>query len=142
MRISDWSSDVCSSDLVRQCVEAGIRVFLAVFNLHGLAIGEVESVSRHVHLLVPPADQEGLDPASRLDIGCVMREAVGIKIASQLPVQAYQQVEREVRRDPVGVVIRRLDNGTRFLQVDSNQRTTPARSEEHTSELQSLMRIS
>src|SRR3546814_4641927 len=87
MRISDWSSDVCSSDLV----------------------------SRHVHLLVPPADQEGLDPASRLDIGCVMREAVGIKIASQLPVQAYQQVEREVRRDPVGVVIRRLDNGTRFL---------------------------
>src|SRR3546814_10191628 len=91
MRISDWSSCVCSSDLrclasprdehpderpgkldtsqepqpepvvgiipavldaqaclVRQCVEAGIRVFLAVFNLHGLAIGQVDSGSHPV----------------------------------------------------------------------------------------------
>src|SRR3546814_7633848 len=115
MRISDWSSDVCSSDLISHAEEA----------------------------LLPPAG-EGLD-SLRLRAATPHREG------------EYHQHDKDRhdderpawplatgaarRRLRAGVRIhdrkRRLGRAQRPLTVAQHQR-----SEEHTSELQSLMRIS
>src|SRR3546814_3068273 len=93
MRISDWSSDVCSSDLV----------------LHRDRVLE----RRHV--------------------GEVVQEGVPVRIG-QLQRRAQQHREHEEHRH---VAI--LEQAERGQPEHVDQR---ARSEEHTSELQSLMRIS
>src|SRR3546814_4935639 len=105
MRISDWSSDVCSSDLLLTAI------------------------------LIAPCPREGGDTA----IGTVIPEAHQISVqlldralllarASHLPLQPGRQPfhERIQLARPLGHLELRLDR----------------RSEEHTSELQSLMRIS
>src|SRR3546814_8821869 len=95
MRISDWSSDVCSSDLAR-----------------GL-LHEADEIGRRARCLLIIA---------RLRIGAIVDEqAHGIEeglVADQIP----ERVERP-----------------RALGIDV---AAAARSEEHTSELQSLMRNS
>src|SRR3546814_1971744 len=91
MRISDWSSDVCSSDFV------------------------------HRHRQQPRRLARGgqrFDPAERADV----RDAVVDR------AQSVRQVE-------VGVAVGADEGGDDF-------RREPPRSEEHTSELQSLMRTS
>src|SRR3546814_7202183 len=89
MRISDWSSDVCSSDLVAQA-----------------GLGEAERARAD-------AGQEG--------------------------------VERGIRRR-FGVADRRIGDGagsgTHAVELSGCADNACCRSEEHTSELQSLMRIS
>src|SRR3546814_4769325 len=88
MRISDWSSDVCSSDLDREFHRNGS------FDLN--AVG------------APPAHSEGIGDGHK---------------AARLPAALVQRAVRGVAKqpgDPAG----------------------HPRSEEHTSELQSLMRIS
>src|SRR3546814_3819715 len=109
MRISDWSSDVCSSDLLSQplCAAAladfqqAQRVGCAAV-LHVVAAGE--------HDVVAGGEQAGV-------------------------VQGLHGVARGLARGQAAAV-----------EVDrehvAHQRHPPPRSEEHTSELQSLMRIS
>src|SRR3546814_9759346 len=87
MRISDWSSDVCSSDLARSC-RADVRQ-------GGHADGGARRLQR--------------DPACRAARG----RRVGLH-APRLCRQGAEELAKDLRR----------------------------RSEEHTSELQSLMRIS
>src|SRR3546814_3658799 len=99
MRISDWSSDVCSSDLV----EAVVAPAHAHLDRH-----------RHLH---------------RLDAGLDQRRGE-FQVAHQ-------------RR--TGVAIRHLAHRTAHVDVDDRGAAILVelgRSEEHTSELQSLMRIS
>src|SRR3546814_8957923 len=99
MRISDWSSDVCSSDL------AGV---LPVAERAGM----VEMQVRHDHVLnLARADAERLQPFAR------------------------QAVERAAARR--GGLLRHAG-----VDQDGPAVATDQRSEEHTSELQSLMRIS
>src|SRR3546814_1972481 len=92
MRISDWSSDVCSSDL---------------FSLAALALIRLQSVTLHT-----AADLDG--------------KTLGQIVAHNLMM--------EIQTDPappsIGKDVGEIENGGR------------TRSEEHTSELQSLMRIS
>src|SRR3546814_9988047 len=97
MRISDWSSDVCSSDL--EAPEGGQALQC---NRQGAAPGEVDGNVLQL--------RKDLQHAAPHDAGDVARigEAITLAAAEQ---------EAPVRRQPV-------------------------RSEEHTSELQSLMRIS
>src|SRR3546814_6567836 len=110
MRISDWSSDVCSSDL-RQRIDAGIEHPDAAFPDPFLP----RMPDAHVLL---PRDRDAADRAigepgeCGLDRGGLARMPGG--------------VEHDIARR------RRL--GDRLRLAD--------RSEEHTSELQSLMRIS
>src|SRR3546814_2115547 len=87
MRISDWSSDVCSSDVVGALPELRLRL--------------------HVHLIVPAEESEIVD---------------------------VERPERALHRFVDGVH-RHLER-PRLLPIHQH------RSEEHTSELQSLMRIS
>src|SRR3546814_4813752 len=103
MRISDWSSDVCSSDL-----------------LH--AVGPVRRLSQREH------DSGGSDQA---------RGRLAKSPRSEVPVR------RSARPASWFVGRRRQACGMHVRRAQSRDRTVPfARSEEHTSELQSLMRIS
>src|SRR3546814_5762705 len=111
MRISDWSSDVCSSDLVvlfARRVEAHEpdRRWLEPRHAHGDAVAPV---AKRFHCVGAGGAVE------------VERSAVGRAVAHQPGRDAARAVAALLRGRAVGV---------------------PDRSEEHTSELQSLMRIS
>src|SRR3546814_10680508 len=106
MRISDWSSDVCSSDLPDQTglQEGSVRILLSL-----RAVGE-----GHISTI---AFREGIvSPGRELTL---MPQPTFATAAMRGTHQADNQEDRiSVHRDP------------------------DSRSEEHTSELQSLMRIS
>src|SRR3546814_5501582 len=97
MRISDWSSDVCSSDLLRQCeAQIGFDPFIA--RQHAMRLLQVMQRFGKAFL-----QQPGIAPVG----------------------ENFPRIG--ARCKPAGI--------GRF-------RSLPVRSEEHTSELQSLMRIS
>src|SRR3546814_10310207 len=120
MRISDWSSDLCSSDLVARAEGAGVEDQQAV-RLH---VGQVHlqrrRVHRHQHVELVAGghddagaeiDLEGGHPEGGADRRADLRREVG---------EGRQVIARQ----------------------RGGQRELAARSEEHTSELQSLMRNS
>src|SRR3546814_3490533 len=99
MRISDWSSDVCSSDLSRLRAHSAIRSVLGVLALAFTSFGAAA--------------------------------AAPVAAVAQLPQD--QEVSRTVIELAGWVVAANDSQGYPFAVI---------RSEEHTSELQSLMRIS
>src|SRR3546814_1608637 len=101
MRISDWSSDVCSSDLIAELLD----------DLADVALVDDEGRSDQYMVAAPPVD----GPAHRID-----HQAAAQRFALDCCVQPARRIER---------------------LLGSTVRDHP-RSEEHTSELQSLMRIS
>src|SRR3546814_2646190 len=118
MRISDWSSDVCCSDLLRRRArrepDAALRFVAAELQHQAARAGEVRDAA------TARPGREGLqrDAAQR------WRSDPG-----RLPDAPVRRAVEGVRRDGRGRVVR----------AD----VPPAvRSEEHTSELQSLMRTS
>src|SRR3546814_8756827 len=102
MRISDWSSDVCSSDL-------------------GTVVGPAERRLGNHHRRPVAVDDES-------DAGLVVAAQTGRAGRTQARLRAAHTAPA---RPPGRRVLRR-----------HRARRGPARSEEHTSELQSLMRIS
>src|SRR3546814_3156809 len=108
MRISDWSSDVCSSDL------------LADQLAHSGALADRRG--RHRFVDDPPAEPE---EEEQRDNQPADPEIGGVDSAERLRAH-------------------RLGHHHAFLDLDALQEQVRAdeRSEEHTSELQSLMRIS
>src|SRR3546814_6889756 len=119
MRISDWSSDVCSSDLARE-LGVGAHRFLDPQHLVPL---------RHAFGAREAADLE----LARVPAGREVRDGDILALArtrrdDRAPAARHRRVERRLR----------LGDGADL--VDLNQRRV--RSEEHTSELQSPMRIS
>src|SRR3546814_968680 len=111
MRISDWSSDVCSSDLQpRRARDLADGADEAGDLLVGRSCGEI--VPRHIGAL---GDHE--DVGRRLRVDIVERQRVRVFVD---PVR--RNLAAQDLREDILIVIRR--------------------SEEHTSELQSLMRIS
>src|SRR3546814_2397607 len=110
MRISDWSSDVCSSDLFYTW-------------LHRIA---VNTAKNHLvaHKRRPPTEDIDVSDAEQFDSGIRLRD-------TDTPDRelARQQMEQ--------TVMRAVDALPEELRT-----AITLRSEEHTSELQSLMRIS
>src|SRR3546814_6479666 len=108
MRISDWSSDVCSSDLREELVDAlrsSLRSTLSETEDPGAAIDEISADTVARHLYVPELPDPDL----------IIRTSGELRLSGFLLWQsAYSEFY--------------------FTEID--------RSEEHTSELQSLMRIS
>src|SRR3546814_4460795 len=111
MRISDWSSDVCSSDLADGTGVDGV----ALVQRRWRAVAAVPARARGVRARVPDAV-----PGLRAARGAAEPEG-GRRV----------RVHRPGRRRPA--------HGVRTPPGDGSRR---ARSEEHTSELQSLMRTS
>src|SRR3546814_6284964 len=113
MRISDWSSDVCSSDLIARCVRLGPEL---LHQRRIIAIGDEADVLA-VGLGGDPQAQFGRDLAHPRLGQRAEREAQEIELRGG------------GREQEIALVARRIDRAVQ-------------RSEEHTSELQSLMRIS
>src|SRR3546814_9383450 len=105
MRISDWSSDVCSSDLLASVVE--------------------------------PATQR----TGRGGCECNTRWPTPVvSLSRQLP---YDGLQAWVQEKNVSEILRLLFCASQhYLTAWTKSTPTSPRSEEHTSELQSLMRIS
>src|SRR3546814_7125817 len=110
MRISDWSSDVCSSDL--RCRALAVRG------------------SHTVRPRIAAADHHNM-LAGRRDRSA--RRGAHLVVACHPLVLLGQELHREADARQFG---------TRNLQRARMLRPSGQRSEEHTSELQSLMRIS
>src|SRR3546814_6525118 len=111
MRISDWSSDVCSSDLVLQAVA-------------DVAVGVVGDLDRAV-----PVAGEG-DEDDRLRVGLDLGDDRLLDLVGEPAAHPA---------DPIA------DVAGRHVGIGAQQEPDGAAagdSEEHTSELQSLMRIS
>src|SRR3546814_2826590 len=122
MRISDWSSDVCSSDLVD---DAALR-----HRLDRRAFASSDPVA------VPAQPATGLGLA-------VLREQRAAHWPWQLALQRGERLVagRDVRRQVSQRFLQRFDQlaDATFVVLELRE---VVRSEEHTSELQSLMRIS
>src|SRR3546814_10556863 len=116
MRISDWSADVCSSDLALQQLHERDRVG-----------GEVVS-ARCVHCRVAAA--RNVDHRRDLEFAH--------RLLDREPVFIGQRRVGKVAAARIGVEV--ADYEVQFLEAAAQ--FLHARSEEHTSALQSLMRIS
>src|SRR3546814_1621849 len=128
MRISDWSSDVCSSDLLSNCV-ADMR--------DSISKTRMQRIDR-LFMAIPRLVR---------DVGREMGKKINLTLEGGEVEMDREMVEMVV--DPLTHIVRNaIDHGIEapaerlaagkpdigYLRV--------ARSEEHTSELQSLMRIS
>src|SRR3546814_4101515 len=108
MRISDWSSDVCSSDLK---------------DLHPAAARQALQLAEIVGILRRGADEEGM-------------------VAPRAPFRACQLFLQRCGVDRGGVGVRHLEHGGDPAHHRGAGAALEVRSEAHTSELPSLMRIS
>src|SRR3546814_2683581 len=129
MRISDWSSDVCSSDLDRGDVADAALHRQAAYQarLAGRADGE----RLHVALVHLGDDQHGVEVDQARD-----RIAAVDEVAELDQAQVDDTVEGRADDGVAELHLGDLDRGLGSLQ------RRLGRSEEHTSELQSLLRIS
>src|SRR3546814_5207489 len=136
MRISDWSSDLCSSDLAA-CQRRARRI-----RQRG-AVGESEIVvRREIHPLARLQRAAPVSGGEPIEIG-----GIGIE---QRHCGAARPRGCDWRGCDSSFPRRELCESPHFLtspakagvQLRAARYWTPARSEEHTSELQSLMRIS
>src|SRR3546814_9221274 len=119
MRISDWSSDVCSSDLL-----AGVREHAQVGELDATAVERINAHGRRRFV-----GKRGRD------VGCQQYGHEGS--GSEKHVGLHFGVSRK----KAFVHSFTAATGTGCAGITPAQRNC-SRSEEHTSELQSLMRIS
>src|SRR3546814_3964887 len=119
MRISDWSSDVCSSDLGRACG------------------GEFAVETRHQRPR-PRRSAQFVADAQHVAPGVVERHR---KAELDHPDAHRPQLPVEPRVAAIAAHDDRRPRGDDVLELRA-QPLDPVRSEEHTSELQSLMRIS
>src|SRR3546814_2072583 len=113
MRISDWSSDVCSSDL-----------------------GNIDDVGAALGALHHPAD-DGIVPFGP-EVALLHPPAVD-DVADQIERVRIDMIEKVDQQAIVAAARAEMDVGNPDRPVSPSRRP---RSEEHTSELQSLMRIS
>src|SRR3546814_3701531 len=129
MRSSDWSSDVCSSDLylagdgtdadrIQDCVVSAVT---GQIGQHGLHRRQRYDANPGIAFHVLDGGQTG--GAFFLTIECDHRRD---RFGASIPEQTHRLAQRGAGRQHV---------------VDDHD-TTARRSDEHTSELQSLMRIS
>src|SRR3546814_10587084 len=128
MRISDWSSDVCSSDLADRERQAWILGHAVVRH----ARWQVEHVAGGQHPVV--ARGESLQQP---DLGILAEVQRRVVPRVDLPAPVAERLQQE----HVVLVDVRTDRAAGGGEADHHVVDAP-RSEEHTSELQSLMRIS
>src|SRR3546814_4847534 len=133
MRISDWSSDVCSSDLVEAAAQIDADHFVPIFKAH---IQE-SAVARNACIVDHNIDRAHVfgDLRAKVFAGVKVAHVPFIISYAGAPGEGLRSfgITRIIGRDCYPHVAKgkadRFTNATR-------------RSEEHTSELQSLMRTS
>src|SRR3546814_5345620 len=144
MRISDWSSDVCSSDLIPAGLPEGS-------NARGADLGKraVADTGHVRHGAVPQAAapreraaRAALASRSSLPTGkgpSGLRRKVRPLMVSGVNPATFS---RMTPSGPTRLTRKRHQAGLRAASAQTRIRSFAMRSEEHTSELQSLIRIS
>src|SRR3546814_2850402 len=141
MRISDWSSDVCSSDLLcspRRRPPDGPG-----------SLSRLETLSRARRSPAHPPQR----PRQGRRLAAHSGEADHAPAFGELPSLFHLQGKRGLVATPPGLVAAQVIAGAEQAEIDDRHlpageaagspcREDAFRSEEHTSELQSLMRIS
>src|SRR3546814_2076119 len=137
MRISDWSSDVCSSDLLRRR-----RALPALANRQGLDLGHAAPRVRRG--LEPPLERGGRSPFLRPLPRCYRRPGHPSKTFTSAGPCCADNRGMDGEISLCNPDARRQLCSILFLGLPVRRPGVPCigRSEEHTSELQSLMRIS
>src|SRR3546814_2494640 len=139
MRISDWSSDVCSSDLImalgfRHAFMAGIS-----FGKDDMIIPDSkEGMVNETRALVKDFEQQYQD-------GLITQQEKynkAIDAWSQCGDKVANAMMDEIRAEPKDPKTGRLAPINSIYMMAHSGASGSQRSEEHTSELQSLMRIS
>src|SRR3546814_10848672 len=136
MRISDWSSDVCSSDLITFDVGESPRTYVERIDVNGNTLTQDKVVRREF----------------RLNEGDAFNSFAVKRTESRINSLGYFQENLEVERKE-GSAPDRIILETNVQEKPTGELSLSAgfssiesflvqRSEEHTSELQSLMRIS
>src|SRR3546814_5713769 len=133
MRISDWSSDVCSSDLGAQA--AGGRV-VGIIPQHLEAL-EAGNRTASEYLVVNSMHARKQLMAERSDAFCALPGGLGT-LDETFEIITWRQLKLHDKP----VILVNLDGYWDPLLRLVEHQTAAGRSEEHTSELQSLMRIS
>src|SRR3546814_3407497 len=123
MRISDWSSDVCSSDLASADIVPDV-------------VGDDGGVAR----IVLGDSRLDLADQIRADISRLGEDAAAKPREDR--DQRRAERERDERIDDGAVGWRMARRASQIPEEDRDREKAKARSEEHTSELQSLMRNS
>src|SRR3546814_6001763 len=130
MRISDWSSDVCSSDLPDRAAE------IEGEHLAGLIAAELHGDQREQHRFAGAgrSDDQGMADVADMQREAERRRSFGLGEKQRRRVEMFIAFRAGPDR-------RQRDH---MRQVQGADRRLPdiGRSEEHTSELQSLMRNS
>src|SRR3546814_5766526 len=148
MRCRDWSSDVCSSDLPRQ--RCGVAVLGAQFARAGLGLRVLFRID------LPPVAvaQPGVGAVSALggdghpgerQQGIAHRAGAVVVHAREDRLRLLVAMARGTPEAQVGLLVATFGTGALADDAPADVRSRakqPPRSEEHTSELQSLMRIS
>src|SRR3546814_6280056 len=137
MRISDWSSDVCSSDLLPVAFAFAVRHVFAAFDNRQIGVEK----------MVADAALQGEAPRETADMPVVEEQATDATwfismLEEEIVVAPFLQ--RRICRCAVAVgetVAGRARGRMPMLRIVFKS-VVRRRSEEHTSELQSLMRIS
>src|SRR3546814_7764880 len=126
MRISDWSSDVCSSDLARLAADLGFEagLFLPSGTQSNLVALMAHCARGDEYIVGMDAHTYKYEGGGAAVLGSIQPQPIPHAVDGSLPLDA---VERAIKPDDAHFA------RTRLLCL---------RSEEHTSELQSLMRIS
>src|SRR3546814_10284391 len=123
MRISDWSSDVCSSDLVRTIVQ------------YGAGRSRAQPLLMRFDTKIAIVLRDDVATWQKLNVACFLSGGL---------VGSYPELAGERYRDASGRDYGPLIRQPILVFAASGEdlARTLQRSEEHTSELQSLMRIS
>src|SRR3546814_8170892 len=136
MRISDWSSDVCSSDL--EALKAGGRLLIDTMNYPSYVRNfQPSNVIEHNGDLV--VDRQRLDPLTSRSIATrtVLRDGAVRQEPSASRVHTFPELRDWLRAAGFANVTGSGEDGAAPPAEHRRQRV---RSEENTSELQSLMR--
>src|SRR3546814_7815981 len=131
MRISDWSSDVCSSDLY--IIVKSDSPYKAISDLKGKTLALTSASSTSGNLI--PKVELGNQLKTKLSEFFGSTFYAGGHTAAQLAVL-------QGKADAAAVADVTLDWSVDSMKIDAKTFRILWRSEEHTSELQSLMRIS
>src|SRR3546814_3076376 len=141
MRIRDWSSDVCSSDLLMAAVlDRRLARLVGGGEANRAAAASAAEI---VAIIRDSADQH---PFTAADATAVMAALHAIRWVADAAASPALPLTRHDPRAPLWVHEYRallFDHAKHAWCADPSRLSAPARrSEEHTSELQSLMRIS
>src|SRR3546814_8647361 len=151
MRISDWSSDVCSSEL-RTLYDGRLQRYKEVSAAAGITASNVSVVDEAAVPINPSSPDLLLNLALALLAGVVIAGgAVFVREQLDDAIRAPEDIERKLGLPTLGAIpISGADDLREELALprspmaeayNSLRTALLYRSEEHTSELQSLMRI-